>query len=451
MPAAVVPDVPLGAIRFVPTGEDGLVQFEIIGTTGAGLLHLGLRPFPGSVLLTEDDQAIDPTDLNVEDDMLSMTFKVEGAGRLWVVTGTAAVRSLQVLAVLDPDEGDRAGGDRAEGVQAEGERAEGDQAAATRSDAVPPGFPSDAVLDGLRRNSGNRSPSWFSRTRLGPWVVPRRDSDLPPLPGCDPPLTVAGLRTCARQSLAAIWDCFATRGMATRAIPKALAIYLDDRIAYRAARAASAGADCRQVLTLEPDRVSQERARQIVAATFVKEGDAGGAAAPAAHRAVAAPADGSAGPAGVAMRSRREVEIADLMTVLDGSCAGKDLIQTLRDSGGTGLDASVSLLVHEVARSVESWTGQVPDESDGTIIEAARALEDLPRDAGCDPVVAVMALIDEWSARVARGPSTNGAQERFIAAFRDAESDQSDELKLWLPDRFPLLYRDALRIMKYLG
>jgi hypothetical protein len=427
--ADMVPDVPLGAIRYVPTGEDGLVQFEIIGTTGAGLLHLGLRPFPGSVLLTEDDQAIDPTSLNVEDDMLSMTFKVEGAGRLWVVTGTPAVRSLQVLAVLEPDEGDRA---------------EGDQAAATRSDAVPPGFPSDAVLDELRRISGNRSPSWFSRTRLGPWVVPRRDSDLPPLPGCDPPLTAAGLRTCARQSLAAIWDCFATRGMATRAIPKALAIYLDDRVAYRAARAASAGADCRQVLTLEPDRVSQERARQIVAASFVKEGDAGRAAAPAAHGAVAAPAD-------VMMRTRREAEIADLMTVLDGSCAGKDLIQRLRDSGGTGLDASVSLLVHEVARSVESWTGQVPDESDGTIVDAARALEDLPRGAGCDPVVAVMALIDEWSARVAQGPSTNGAQERFIAAFRDAQNDQSDDLKLWLPDRFPLLHRDALRILKYLG
>jgi hypothetical protein len=370
--------------------------------------------------------------------MLSMTFKVEGAGRLWVVTGTPAARSLQVLAVLEPDEGDRAEGDRAGGVQAEGDRAEGDQAAATRSDAVPPGFPSDAVLDGLRRISGNRSPSWFSRTRLGPWVVPRRDSDLPPLPGCDPPLTAAGLRTCARQSLAAIWDCFATRGMATRAIPKALAIYLDDRVAYRATRAASAGADCRQVLTLEPDRVSQERARQIVASSFVKEGAAG-------------PAGVKAGPEGVTLRSRREAEIADLMTVLDGSCAGKDLIQRLRDSGGTGLDASVSLLVHEVARSVESWTGQVPDESDGTIVDAARALEDLPRGAGCDPVVAVMALIDEWSARVAQGPSTNGAQERFIAAFRDAQNDQSDDLKLWLPDRFPLLHRDALRILKYLA
>ena len=70
------------------------------------------------------------------------------------------------------------------------------------------------------------------------WQVPRRDADLPPLPGCDPPLVAAALRTCARQTLAAIWDCFATRGMTTRAIPKALAIYLDDRIAYRAARAA---------------------------------------------------------------------------------------------------------------------------------------------------------------------------------------------------------------------
>ena len=107
--------------------------------------------------------------------------------------------------------------------------------------------------------------------------------------------------------------------------------------------------------------------------------------------------------------------------------------------------------MHEVAKSVESWTGQVPDESDGTIVEAARALEDLPRGAGCDPVVAVMALIDEWSSRVAQGPSTNGAQERFIAAFRDAENDRGDDLKLWLPDRFPLLYRDALRILKYLA
>jgi hypothetical protein len=126
-------------------------------------------------------------------------------------------------------------------------------------------------------------------------------------------------------------------------------------------------------------------------------------------------------------------------------------VQALRDSAATGLETSVSLLVHEVAGSVESWTGQVPDESDGTIVEATRALEDLPRGPGCDPVVAVMALIDEWSSRVAQGPSTNGAEERFIAAFRDAEGERGDDLKVWLPERFPLLYRDAIRILKYLA
>jgi hypothetical protein len=64
--------------------------------------------------------------------------------------------------------------------------------------------------------------------------------------------------------------------------------------------------------------------------------------------------------------------------------------------------------------------------------------------------VAIMALTDEWSAREAEGTTSNGAAERFIDAFRDAEQDRGDDLNDWLPDRFPLLYRDAQRILHFL-
>src|SRR5262249_53561488 len=101
-PPERMPAIPLGQVRFVPTGLDGLAQFEIAGDPVAGVLHLGVRPPPASILVTEADQALAPTELDVEDDMLSMTLRVAGAGRLWVVTGTAAERALQVLAVVEP-------------------------------------------------------------------------------------------------------------------------------------------------------------------------------------------------------------------------------------------------------------------------------------------------------------------------------------------------------------
>jgi len=427
--AGAVSAVPLGRVRFIPTGQDGLAQFEISGPPVAGVLHLGLRPPPGSLLVTEDDQVLDPTDLAVVDDLLSVTLRVEGAGRLWVVTGSPAERALQVLAVLEPDNDDRAA-----------------------EAAVPSGFPSEAVLGALSRLGGRRPASWFSRTRLGPWLVPHREVDLPPLPGCDGGVTAAGFKPCARESLAAIWDCFANQGLTTRAVPRTLAIYLDDRIAYRAARAAAGGSDCSQVLTLQADRASQERAGQIVAAAFT----AGpGAGPPPAHPAPAVPgaaaAFGEIQPEETGIPSRREAEVGGFIAALEGSCAGESLVEALRDSGETGLDTKVSLLVHEVAKGVEAWTGRLPDESDSRLIEAARALEGLPRGPGCDPVVAVMALTDEWSSRVAEGLTTHGTAERFIAAFREAEKERGDDPRIWLPARFPLLYRDAQRILKYLA
>ena len=433
--ADAVPAIPLGGIRFIPTGQDGLAQFEIAGPPAAGVLHLGLRPPPGSLLVTEDDQVLDPVDLDVEDDLLSVTLRVEGAGRLWVVTGTPAERALQVLAVLEPEDDRRAA----------------DAAASA-------GFPSDTVLDALWNLAGRRSASWFSRTRLGPWLVPHRDVDRPPLPGCDGKVTAAGFKACARESLAAIWDCFANQGLTTRAAPRTLAVYLDDRVAYRAARAAAGGADCAQVLTLKADRASQERAGRIIAAAFTTAPAAESPAPAGASPTPAAPAVPPAGGAhgGVAATepgtaSRRETEIGDLIAALEGSCAGEGLLGALGGSGETDLDSKVSLLVHEIAKGVEAWTGRLPDESDVRLIEAARALEGLPRGPGCDPAVAVMALTDEWSSRVAGGFSTHGTAERFIAAFREAEREPGDDLPTWLSERFPLLYRDARRILKYLA
>jgi hypothetical protein len=301
------------------------------------------------------------------------------------------------------------------------------------------------VLDALSRLAGSQSPSWFSPTRLGPWLVPRRNNDLPVLPGCVEQVTGAGLRICARESLAAIWNCLAHHEMSTRAISGALAIYLDDRVAYSAAQAAAAGGDCDRVAALEADYTSRERARAIIAGVF-SEHD------------LAAPADDATGPPPEVHPWHedppeewgREEELSVLIAALEDSCAGRSLLQALSRSGETGLNTKVSLMTHELAGCVEGWTGQLPDESDGGLFHAVRALQELPRGAGCDPVVAIMALIDEWSAREAEGVSTNGAEERFVDAFREAKKERGGDLQDWLPDRFPLLFREARRILRHL-
>jgi hypothetical protein len=285
--------------------------------------------------------------------------------------------------------------------------------------------------------------------------VPRRETDLPLLPGCEQHATPRQLRACAREALSSIWDCFANRGMTTRAVPKALAIYLDDGLAFRAVRS-SAGGDCSEVLTLKPDRASQERARDIVTAAFAGPTASVAGTAEAAGGtgdAAAGPALATAGPpaSGTAASSRREAEVTALISSLGETCAGKSLLATLRKSPETGLEVSVSLLLHELAKGVEAWTGRLPDESDGGVLDAARALDQLPGGPGCDPVVAVMALTDEWSRSAAQGLATNGTRERFIDAFRDAEKEQGPELGSWLPGRFPLLHREAKRILDYLG
>jgi hypothetical protein len=355
--------------------------------------------------------------------------------------------------------------------------------------STSPGFPSDRVLDELSHLAGSRSSSWFSPTRLGPWLIPRRKSDVPSLPGCADHETGAGLRNCARESLSAIWNCLAHHEMSTRAIPGALALYLDDRTAYLAAEAAGEGGDCGRVAAMKPDDASREQARTVIAAACAPPGPSeegapgdvepspdelvpGGSTPDESKHSEAAPAEATpteaapnlAAPAPVAPPSpeanawkddavhewERQDEIAGLIAALRESCAGRSLLEALDDSKGTGLNTKVSLLAHELAKSVEGWTGKVPDESDGDLRDAVDTLERLPRGSGCEPVVAIMALIDEWSARAAEGIATNGAAERFIDAFREARKERGDDLTRWLPDRFPILYRDADRILRYL-
>src|SRR6185436_13311014 len=127
-----------------------------------------LRPVPGSVLVIEGDQALAPTGRDIKGDLLSISVTLQGTGGLWVVTGPTAGPSIQVLAVLD---------------------------VAAAAVSASPGFPSDRVLDELSHLAGSRSSSWFSPTRLGPWLVPRRRSDVPSLPGCAEHETGAGLKT----------------------------------------------------------------------------------------------------------------------------------------------------------------------------------------------------------------------------------------------------------------
>ncbi len=444
--------ISLGQVGTVGTEPGGLAQFTLEGPIGPGVLSLGLRPVPGSVLVIEGDEALAATGRDVNGDLLSISVRLRGTGGLWIVTGPTAGPAIQVLAVLDVVPA---------GVSAS------------------PGFPSDRVLDELSRLAGSRSSSWFSPARLGPWLVPRRRSDVPSLPGCAEHETGAGLRTCARESLSAIWNCLAHHEMSTRAIPGALALYLDDRTAYLAAEAAGEDGDCGRVAAMKPDDASREQARAVIAAAYappgpLEEGDPGEAEpAPSEPRPIepasSEPAPGEPAPTPEAPAAdaptppetnawkddtvrewEREDTIAGLIAALRESCAGRSLLEALDDSKGTGLNTKVSLLAHELAKSVEGWTGRVPDESDGGLRDAVDSLERLPRGSGCEPVVAIMALIDEWSSRAAEGIATNGAAERFIDAFREARKERGDDLTRWIPDRFPLLYRDADRILRYL-
>jgi hypothetical protein len=447
--------ISLGQVGTVGTEPGGLAQFTLDGPIGPGVLNLGLRPVPGSILVIEGNQALAPMGRDVKGDLLSISVRLQGTGGLWVVTGPTAGPAIQVLAVLD---------------------------VAPAGVSASPGFPSDRVLDELSRLAGSRSASWFSPTRLGPWLVPRRKSDVPSLPGCAEHETGAGLRTCARESLSAIWNCLAHHDMSTRAIPGALALYLDDRTAYLAAEAAGAGGDCGRVAAMKPDDASREQARAVIAAACSPpgshdEGEPGEvAAAPSepapgestprgsnpggstrggstpieAAPAAPSPPEANAWEDDTVQEWEREDDISGLIAALQESCAGRSLLEALDSSKGTGLNTKVSLLAHEVAKSVEGWTGKVPDETDGDLRDAVDTLERLPRGSGCEPVVAIMALIDEWSARAAEGIATNGAAERFIDAFRDARKEHGDDLTRWLPDRFPILYRDADRILRYL-
>ena len=435
--------ITLGQVGTVGTEPGGLAQFTLDGPIGPGILNLGLRPVPGSVLVIEGDQAVVPAGRDVQGDLLSISLRLRGTGGLWVVTGPTAGAAIQVLAVLDT-----AGTDQA-AVAPVGMTASG-------------GFPSDRVLDELARLAGGRSSSWFSPTRLGPWLVPRRRSDVPSLPGCAEHRTGASLRTCARESLSAIWNCLAHHDMSTRAIPGALALYLDDRTAYLAAEAAGESGDCDRVTAMKPDDASREQARTVIAAAFsapapqeqdaagVDEGSPGEPTSSGAAPAAPPSPEANAWKDDAVREWNREDNIAGLIAALRESCAGRSLLETLDDSKGTGLNTKVSLLAHELAKSVEGWTGKVPDESDGDLRDAVVTLERLPRGSGCEPAVAIMALIDEWSARSAEGIATNGAAERFIDAFRDARKEHGDDLTRWLPDRFPLLYKDADRILRYL-
>lgn len=412
--------VPLGRVGSVRTERGGMTQFTLKGPLVAGVLHLGLKPPPRSVLVVEGDQALDPTGRTVEGDVLSMTLKLKGKGGVWVVSGPNRESSLQILAVLDPE------------------------GAEPPDVPSPQGFPSDRVLDALSGLSASESPSWFSPTRIGAWLVPRDRKDLPVLPGCVEPITGAGLRICARETLAAIWNCLAHHEMSTRAISGALAIYLDDRLAYDAAQAAASGDACDRVEAMKPDYTSRARARSLIGDVFAADGEA------PATQSVEVPPDVSTAHTNPEEGWVREDELSDLIVGLGDSCAGRSLLQALRRSGGTGLNTKVSLMRHELAGSVEQWSGQLPDESDGNLRDAVGALRDLPRGAACDPVVALMALIDEWTARAAEGLSTNGAEERFVDAFREAEKERGGDVMHWLPDRFPVLHAEAEKILRRL-
>jgi len=138
---------------------------------------------------------------------------------------------------------------------------------------------------------------------------------------------------------------------------------------------------------------------------------------------------------------------------LASSCAGRRLLSELDAAWRSlGRDVTLPMLVQELKRHVQSRTGMVVDASDTRLHDSALALREAPTGETCTSLVAVMGLIDEWSARATGTSLRREPSERFIGKISDPvrRRKRGQSVDQWLEAWFPPLYTDAKDSLDYL-
>jgi len=383
--------------RILLLSEIGPQRVGIDQVTGSVTLQIGMRPPPSRLRVFEAGAHATATALVEADGFAGFVILPADAGAVELEITAPESTPIEVLVVA--------------------------------SSSRPPvrkvaGFPSMAVLEEIERRAPVSFPAYFDRFRLGSSLLPRRDP-APAFPECADLGKMDGMRRCSGRLLAGLESCLHETGKRGSSL-RALAAYLDD------ARLAEAlplleGSACSEVAGLVPSSRAQQAAAGILEAIF--------------ERYATASAD-QVGPASAGGGSLD----AELSGILRASCAGKALLAALESDLGPGVERGLPLLVESLREEARDLAGEEVVVSGQGLLEAAQSLSAL-RSSGCEAHVALMALLDGWTARVARDePAEHG---RFIERFNDRRL-RSANLPDALPDEFPLLFAAADRILSYL-
>ena len=155
----------------------------------------------------------------------------------------------------------------------------------------------------------------------------------------------------------------------------------------------------------------------------------------------------------VTPRDALDHSYAMLADELASSCAGRLLLSELDAAWrNLGRDVTLPMLVQELKRHVQSRTGMVVDASDTRLHDSALALREAPTGEVCTSLVAVMGLIDEWSARATGTSLRREPSERFLQKINDParRRKKGQSVDAWLAAWFPPLHADARESLDYL-
>lgn len=145
----------------------------------------------------------------------------------------------------------------------------------------------------------------------------------------------------------------------------------------------------------------------------------------------------------------RQPELERLEQALRHSCLGRNLLKALAAPRAAGVEAGLELLAEALESEVRLRITVPVHADDPDLMDAARQLRLVPARGACDPTVAIMGLIDEWSARAAGENGEWREGDRFIPRLRSARGPRGARFCPWLKMNFPLLYRDAERIAAF--
>ncbi len=107
------------------------------------------------------------------------------------------------------------------------------------------------------------------------------------------------------------------------------------------------------------------------------------------------------------------------------------------------------MLTLELEKIISDTTGQPTDASDPRLLDAARELRGLPVRLACDPVVAIMTLIDGWTRKTASAYRTLGSSGGFVETVRQSRPRAGRDRE-WLHRTFPELFERALELYEFL-